>query len=220
MSQEVILYSYFRSSASWRVRIALHWKRIPFTYHPVHLLRGGGEQYRDDYGQVNPMHEVPSLCIDGVVLSQSLPIIEYLDETRPEPRLLPTTPLDRARARQIAECVNASMQPLQNLKVLKKLDDDFAVGEAGKAAWARHWLTAGFEGIERLLERHAGSHAVGNAVTIADVCLVPQVFNGFRFGVEMDRFRRVLAVHDAVASLPAFAAAHPSVQPDSPEQAS
>lgn len=209
-----VLYSYFRSSASYRVRIGLALKGIDYEYRAVHLVEDGGAQYKPAYEAVNPMHEVPSLLIDGRVLSQSLPILEYLDETRPEPPLLPADAFSRAKARQLAECVNASIQPLQNLRVLRKLEADFGAAEETRRAWVAHFIHSGFRGIEAILRETSGDFAVGDAVSIADICLVPQVVGAARFGVTLDGYPTLAAVTTRAASLPAFEAAHPSRQPD------
>lgn len=209
-----ILYSYFRSSASYRVRIGLALKGIDYEYRAVHLVEDGGAQYKPAYAQLNPMHEVPSLLIDGHVLSQSLPILEYLNETRPTPPLLPAGAYGRAKARQLAECVNASIQPLQNLRVLKKLDADFGAAEETRRAWVAHFIHSGFRGIEAILRDTAGAFAVGDSITLADVCLVPQVFGAARFGVTLEAYPTLEAVTTRAAALPAFEAAHPSRQPD------
>jgi maleylacetoacetate isomerase len=209
-----VLYSYFRSSASYRVRIGLALKGIDYDYRAVHLVEEGGAQYKPAYAAVNPMHEVPSLVIDGHTLSQSLPILEYLDETRPTPPLLPADAYGRAKARQLAECVNASIQPVQNLRVLKKLEADFGAVEETRRAWVAHFIHSGFRGIEAILRDTAGSFAVGDAVTLADICLVPQVFAAGRFGVTLEAYPTLAAVAANAGALPAFEAAHPSRQPD------
>ena len=209
-----VLYSYFRSSASYRVRIGLALKGIDYDYRAVHLVEEGGAQYKPAYAAVNPMHEVPSLVIDGHTLSQSLPILEYLDETRPTPPLLPADAYGRAKARQLAECVNASIQPVQNLRVLKKLEADFGAVEETRRAWVAHFIHSGFRGIEAILRDTAGSFAVGDAVSLADICLVPQVFAAGRFGVTLEAYPTLAAVAAKAGALPAFEAAHPSRQPD------
>lgn len=212
----VRLYNYFRSSASWRVRIALAWKGIAYEYVPVSLVKDGGEHLTEAYRAVNPLQAVPTLDIDGVKLSESLAIIEYLEETRPEPPLLPRGAIARAEARCLAEAVNAGVQPLQNLRVLRKLDADFQVGEAGKKAWAGHFNQVGLAGLERLVATTAGAYCVGDAVSVADVCLVPQLFGARRFGVDVHEFPTLLRIEAALAELPAFEAAQPSRQPDCP----
>lgn len=210
----VRLHSYFRSSASWRVRIALAWKGIEYEYVPVHLVRDGGEQHSAAYRALNPLRSVPTLEIDGVVLAESLAIIEYLEETRPNPPLLPSDPVQRARVRQLAEVVNSGIQPVQNLRVLQKLGRDWNADDAARAHWARHWIELGLEALEKLLERHSGTYSVGDDVTVADVCLVPQLYNARRFGVELAPFENVRRIEDALGQLPAFQAAAPDKQPD------
>ena len=217
------LYSYFRSSASYRVRIALQYKGLAYDYAPVHLLADGGQQYAADYRAVNPMSELPSLVVrdaagGAVTLAQSVAILEYLEETCPEPPLLPRDALGRARVRQLVEVVNSSIQPIQNLKVLKKLGDDFALDRAGQVAWGRYWVERGFGGLEGLLARVAGEHACGDAVTLADVVLVPQVYNARRFGMDLASFPTISRVAAAAEALPAFRAAHPDAQPDAPAE--
>lgn len=216
------LYSYFRSSCSYRVRIALHLKGLAFDYAPVHLLREGGEQHGAAYLATNPMREVPSLALlaaDGAVaatIAQSVAIVEYLEQVHPTPPLLPADPLARAVVRQRVEAVNASIQPIQNLRVMQRLSADFGIDAEGNAAWARHWITSGFAGLEALVARSAGAYAVGDAVTLADLFLVPQVYNARRFGVAMEAFPTLARVDAALTALPAFAAAHPDAQPDAP----
>lgn len=215
------LFSYFRSSASYRVRIALGLKGLEYTYVSVHLLEGGGQQYADAYRALNPMSELPSLVVRDAgggeaVLAQSVAILEFLEETVPSPPLLPAAPVDRARVRQLVEAVNSSIQPIQNLKVMKKLGAEYGVDAAGQAAWSRHWITRGFAGLEALLARFAGAHAFGDTVTLADVVLVPQVYNARRFACDLGAFPTIARVAAAAEALPAFAAAHPDRQPDSP----
>ncbi|PKN59048.1 MAG: maleylacetoacetate isomerase, partial [Deltaproteobacteria bacterium HGW-Deltaproteobacteria-14] len=176
------LYSYFRSSASYRVRIALQHKGVAYDYVPIHLLEGGGQQFTARYRALNPMSELPTLVVRGadgteVALAQSVAILEYLEETVPEPALLPRDAVARARVRQLVESVNSSIQPVQNLKVLKKLGADFGLDRDGQSAWGRYWIERGFTGVEALLAGAAGVHAFGDAVTLADVVLVPQVYN-------------------------------------------
>ncbi|KAL6059469.1 Glutathione S-transferase zeta-1 [Balamuthia mandrillaris] len=204
--QEIVLYSYWRSSCSYRVRIALNHKAIPYTYKAVHLVKS--QQLEPDYAALNPMKEVPSLLIDGLQLSQSVAILEYLEETRPEPRLLPQDPATRALVRQIVSIVCSDIQPVQNLRVLKYL------GEERKVEWAKHWIESGFEGLERVLERSAGSYCVGDEVTLADAVLPPQVYNARRFGVDLDKYPTIKRVEEALMQLPAFQQARPEVQPD------
>ncbi|MFO0749436.1 MAG: maleylacetoacetate isomerase [Myxococcota bacterium] len=216
------LYSYFRSSASFRVRAALRLKGIAYRYEPVHLLEGGGQHLQAAYRALNPMAELPTLVVhadDGsaiAALAQSVAILEYLEEVHPEPALLPRDALGRARVRQIVECVNSSIQPYQNLKLLRKLVADYGNDQAKNDAWARHFVSRGFDGLELLVASVAGRHAFGDSPTLADVALVPQVFNARRFGVDMDAYPTIARVTEAAMALEAFRGAHPDAQPDAP----
>jgi len=209
------LYGYWRSSATWRVRIALGYKEVPFEYIPVHLVRSGGEQHLEAYKQQNPMEQVPLLELerDGqtVRLAQSLPMIEYLEESFPTPSLLPADPYLRARARQLAEIVNAGIQPLQNLSVLQRLKRDHGIDEQ---AWSRHWITRGLAALEATAASTAGRFLVGDAVSVADVFLVPQLYNARRFGLNIEPYPLLTRVDAACGELPAFHAAHADRQPD------
>lgn len=214
MSQKPTLYTYFRSSSAWRVRLALAVKGIEYDAVAVNLLKG--EHLSADYGAVNPLHAVPALVIDGHVLTESVAIIEYLEETRPAPPLLPTDPATRAQVRQLAQIIVSDIQPVQNMRVLKKLDADHNVGADGKQAWAHHWISEGFVALEKVLEQTSGRFSVGDEVTLADLCLVPQVYNARRFGVELSAFPLVSAIESRLAALPVFASSHPTQQPDCP----
>jgi len=213
---QLALHGYFRSSASWRVRIALAWKQLPYTYVPVSLLKDGGEHLSDAYRAINPLQAVPTLVVDGKPLSESLAIIEFLEETCPEPALLPREPFARAQARRIAESINAGMQPLQNLRVLRKLDQDWQVGDDGKKAWAAHFNLVGLRALERLVQGSAGRYCVGDAVSVADLCLAPQLYGARRFGVDVTAFPTLLRIEAALMELTAFADAVPAKQPDCP----
>eukprot|EP00741_Cyanophora_paradoxa_P004611 tig00000821_g4475.t1 len=205
-----VLYSYWRSSSAWRVRIALAVKGIEYEYRAVHLVKGG--QRDADFVALNPMKQVPALLIDGLTLTQSAAICEYLEETRPEIPLLPASPADRAAVRQVVNIVASGIQPLQNLVVLQRVEE--AQGEAAKKEWARSFIAAGFDALEVLLRRTAGVCCVGDALTLADAFLVPQVYNARRWGVEMAPYPTIARLEAALAELPAFKAAHPSAQPD------
>lgn len=207
-----VLYSYFRSSCAYRVRIALAWKNVDYEYKTVNLIKDGGEQNTAEYAKVNPMAQVPALVHKGETFTQSLAIIEYLEETFPEPRLLPKEPAQRAKARAIAELITSGIQPLQNLNVLLRLD------ESKRNEWAVHFITKGFKALEALLATTAGKYCVGDEVTVADACLVPQVYNANRFKVDLGQFPVLSRVAAALESLPAFKAAHPSRQPDTPPE--
>lgn len=169
-----ILYSYWRSSCSWRVRICLNLKEIPYDIKPISLIKSGGEQHCNEYREVNPMEQVPALQIDGHTLIESMSIMQYLEETRPQRALLPQDFHKRAKVREICEVIASGIQPLQNLIVL------IHVGEEKKKEWAQHWITRGFRAVEKLLSTSAGKYCVGDEITLADCCLVPQVFNARR----------------------------------------
>eukprot|EP00040_Diaphanoeca_grandis_P026193 m.146388 g.146388 ORF g.146388 m.146388 type:complete len:219 (+) comp30475_c0_seq2:129-785(+) len=202
------LYTYWRSSCSWRVRIALNWKGIDFTSHPIHLVKDGGQQLTDDYKAKNPMAEVPALEIDGVLLTQSMAIIEYLEESRPERPLLPRSFIDRAKVRQIVQIIAAGIQPVQNLRVLRKH------GIEHKVEWGQWAINHGFEALEKQLKLTAGKYCVGDEVTMADLCLVPQVYNANRFKIDMSKYPTIAKINDTLAALPEFEKAIPSNQPD------
>ena len=218
------LYNYFRSSASYRVRIALQVKGLDYDYLPVHLVKG--EHKDPQYTQRVGDALVPTLVTDGgSALAQSMAIIEYLEETHPTPALLPSTPLARARVRGLAQMVACEIHPVNNLRVLKYLVQDLKVEEAAKNAWYHHWTRNGLEAFERQLELLAHERARqgmvrsvlcwGDTPTLADCCLVPQIFNAQRFQVNLDDLPLTMGVFDACMSLPAFANAHPAACPDS-----
>lgn len=210
------LYTYFRSSAAYRVRIALNLKGLAYDAVPVHLLRDGGEQLTDSYRALNPSALLPTLDDDGSVIGQSLAIIEYLEETRPQTPLLPSGAADRARVRALALTVAADTHPLGNLRVLKYLKGPLKVSEEVKLEWQQHWLQIGLATLERLLadDARTGRYCHGDTPTLADCCLVPQVFSAQRFGVDLTPYPTVMRTHAACAELPAFQQAHPSQQPD------
>jgi len=210
------LYSYFRSSASYRVRIALNLKGLPYEYVPVHLLREGGEQLKPAYRRLNPDGVVPTLVDEGQPIQQSLAIIEYLEETHPEPALLPATPADRAHVRALALQVACEIHPLNNLRVLKYLKHSLGTDDAMKDAWYRHWVESGFASLEQQLanDRRTGKLCFGDTPTLADLCLVPQVFNANRFAIDTTRYPTIQRIHDYATQLEAFAKAAPGAQPD------
>ncbi len=208
------LYNYFRSSASFRVRIALALKGLDYEYIPVHLLKG--EHRQAGYAAVSPTALVPALVTDeGPTLGQSMALIEYLDETHPEPPLLPASPLDRARVRALAQSIACEIHPLNNQRVLKYLVSELKVDEEAKNRWYRHWVRLGLEAYERELALlPAGRYSFGDAPTLADCLLVPQVFNAKRFDTDLSGLPRTMAAFEACMALPAFQQAQPSACPD------
>ena len=210
------LYTYFRSSAAYRVRIALALKGLPYESVPVHLVRGGGEQLMPAYRAVNPAALVPALQDDDAVLTQSMAILEYLEEAYPKPALLPTGALDRARVRALAMTVACDIHPLGNLRVLNYLTDTLGASDEARKAWAAHWIALGLGAFEQLLARGAatGVFCHGDAPGMADCCLVPQVFNARRFGVDLEQFPQVKRIAEHCDTLVAFQFAHPARQAD------
>ncbi|WP_265922200.1 maleylacetoacetate isomerase [Cupriavidus nantongensis] len=210
------LYSYFRSSASFRVRIALELKGLSYDTVPVHLLKEGGQQLKPEFRAVNPDGLVPALVDGEHVLQQSLAIVEYLDEVHPEPRLLPGTALDRAYVRGLAQEIACEIHPLNNLRVLKYLKHTVGVTDEVKDAWYRHWIELGFASLQANLERSgkAGRFCFGDTPTLADLCLVPQVFNAQRFNIDVARYPAIAKIYENCMALPAFQKAEPKSQPD------
>ncbi|MCD2511929.1 maleylacetoacetate isomerase [Comamonas endophytica] len=217
------LHSYFRSSAAYRVRIALQLKGLPFDYVPVHLLRG--DQREPGYVARTGDALVPALELDeGQLLTQSMAIIEYLEETHPAIALLPGDPLGRAQVRALAQMIACDIHPLNNLRVLKYLVGPLGVSDEAKTEWYRHWAGTGLQAVERRLglladERRAGGlpeslYCWGNAPGLADCCLIPQVFNARRFDLTLDALPRIAAIVERCEALPAFALAHPDACPD------
>ncbi len=208
------LYNYFRSSASFRVRIALALKDLPYEYVPVHLVKG--EHTQPPYQALAPAGLVPTLVLDNQeALSQSLAIIEYLDEVHPQPALLPSDAIGRARVRALAQSIACEIHPLNNLRVLKYLVKELKLDEQAKSTWYRHWVRTGLEAFEReLAQLPAGTYCYGDTPTLADCCLVPQIFNGRRFDVDFSGLTRTMAAFDACMALEAFQKAQPSSCPD------
>lgn len=213
----LVLHNYFRSSAAYRVRIALNLKGLDYHYIPVHLTREGGQQFQQPYKSLNPQQLVPLLDDGGVHVTQSLAIIEYLDEKYPQVPLLPDSLEGRARVRQIALAIACDIHPLQNLRVLKYLTGTLALSEETKNDWIKHWLSLGLAALEADLSRSGsrGTFCFGDSPTMADCVLVPQMFSASRFGVELEAFPTLRAIHAACEALPAVAAAHPARQIDS-----
>mgnify|MGYP001248609994 CR=1 FL=1 len=210
---KLILYTYWRSTAAWRVRIALHLKGLSAELRPVHLLRGGGEQHAADYVRLQPQHLVPVLIHQGRVLRQSLAIIEYLEEVFSAPPLLPADPQARAACRAFAQVIAGDLHPLNNLRVLNYLRDALGAGDDARLAWYHHWLAAGFSALEALLEDDSPC-VVGGEPTLADCCLLPQVYNAERFSFDLTVYPRVRRVAAHLRTLPAFVETAPAEQPD------
>jgi maleylacetoacetate isomerase len=210
------LYTYWRSSAAFRVRIALNLKGLAYDAVPTHLLRDGGQQHQAAYRAINPQGLVPALEDNGELIAQSLAIIEYIDETHPAPPLLPGSPRDRAAVRAMALSIACDIHPLNNLRVLQYLRREFAQDDAAIARWNREWISRGFAALETWIDRHSGDgrHCFGSQVTLADVCLLPQAFNARRVELDLAQWPRLAAVATHLETLPAFAAARPAAQPD------
>jgi maleylpyruvate isomerase len=209
----VKLYSYFRSSAAYRVRIALNLKGLPYEMAAIHLTKDGGYQHKPEFIAINPQMRVPALALSGGdVLTQSLAIVEYLDETHPEPPLLPKDAVARAKVRAIAQIVACDIHPLNNLLVLQYLKRAMKHEQAEIDTWYHHWVIEGFKSIEAMVA--PGPYACGAHVTLADICLVPQVFNARRLKVPLDAFPKIVAVDAACQKLAAFDKARPENQPD------
>jgi maleylacetoacetate isomerase len=214
------LYNYFRSSASFRVRIAMNLKGLPFDYRAIHLVRHGGEQRSAEFLALNPDGLVPVFIDDSrdppVTLTQSLAIIEYLDELHPEPPLLPREAIERARVRALSLGIACEIHPVNNLRVLRYLTQVLKVDDAAKNAWYRHWVESGMLALEQQLVASpmTGTYCHGESPTLADLTLVPQVFNGQRFDCDFSAMPTVMRIFDACMQLDAFKRAVPSAQPD------
>ncbi len=219
MAGTLKLYSYWRSSAAYRVRVALNLKQLPHEIIPVHLVRDGGEQHAPAYRGINPQELVPTLLDGARVFRQSMAIIEYLDEAYAGAMaLLPSTARERARVRALAQLVACDIHPLNNLRVMQFLERDFGTPQVERDRWTRHWIEDGFRAFEELLAGNSstGLFCDGDTPTLADACLVPQVYNARRFGVDMAAFPTIARIEGECLALPAFDAARPENQPDAP----
>ena len=210
------LYTFFRSSASYRVRIALNLKGLEYEQAPIHLRRGGGEQLKPAYKAINPQALLPALEDEGQIFSQSLAIIEYLEERYPKPPLLPSDAAERAVVRSMALLIACEVHPIQNLRVLNHLKSDHKQSDDDTIRWARHWINLGLSALEQMVisVSKQGEFCFGQTPTMADLCLVPQLANARRFGVDLSAYPKLLATEAACISLPAFADAAPENQPD------
>ncbi|CAM5579314.1 maleylacetoacetate isomerase [Rhodanobacter lindaniclasticus] len=220
MATGLVLYSYWRSSAAYRVRIALNLKGLSYETQPVHLVRDGGQQHTAQYHALNPLETVPVLRDGDRVITQSLAIMEYLDEMHPEleTALLPVDARGRAQVRALAMAVSCDIHPLGNLRVLQHLEAEFGASEEQRAAWSRHWIGVGFKAIEAMLADSAatGRDCHGETPSMADACLIPQVYNALRWKLSMDDYPTIARIHAACNELEAFQRAAPEAQPDAP----
>lgn len=221
MGQDLVLYGYWRSSAAYRVRIALNLKGLPYESEAVHLVNHGGEQHLPDFQALNPQELVPALVDGGRVFTQSMAIMEYLDETRPEPPLLPSDPVGRARVRALSQVIACDLHPLGNLRVLQYLTSQLGVDDATKGVWSRHWISLGLQALESMLAGNVatGRFCHGDTPGMADACLVPQVYNAVRWKLPMEDYPTIRRIHEACEALPAFQRAAPEAQPDAPTAA-
>jgi maleylacetoacetate isomerase/maleylpyruvate isomerase len=209
------LYTYFRSSAAFRVRIALNLKGVDYEAVPVHFLRNGGEHRQPEFLKTNPQGLLPVLDDGGALITQSLAIIEYLDSRYPSPRLIPEAPLARARVQGLAQIVACEIHPLNNLRVLQYLRKELRLDEPSVSRWVQHWIAESFRALEtRVAEDGGERYCFGDAVSLADVCLVPQMYNARRFGCDLAPYPRLVRIDEGLRDLPAFLRAAPENQPD------
>jgi maleylacetoacetate isomerase len=216
MADEFVLYGYFRSSAAFRVRIALNLKNIASELRFVHLLRGGGEQHDPEYKRLNPQELIPTLVHNGRAISQSLAICEYLDEIVPEPPLLPRDAPSRARVREIAYAIACDIHPVNNLRINQYLKHTFHADTESQIAWQQHWIAAGFAALETMLagSSQTGRYCHGDQPTLADICLIPQMANARRVKLDLAPYPTLVRIETEALSLPAFIEALPANQPD------
>ncbi|NJC00399.1 maleylacetoacetate isomerase [Xanthomonas arboricola] len=217
MSAQLELFSYWRSSAAYRVRIGLHLKALAYLAHPVHLVRDGGEQHAPAYAQLNPQELVPTLRHGAVVIPQSLAILEYLEDAFPDSaRLLPAAPAERARVRALAQVIACDVHPLNNLRVTQFFEREWQRDAAQRQQWTRHWMQRGFAALEAQLagDPHAGTFCHGDTPGLADCLLIPQLYNARRFDIDLVAYPILQRIEQACLALPAFAAARPEMQAD------
>ncbi len=217
MNNKIKLYSYYRSSCSYRIRIALYLKKIPFEYIPVHLTKSGGEQNSEEYKKLNPEAQVPCLIHNNQVLTQSMAILQYLDDIYPSPSLFPKD--KKAQIISLCEIINSGIQPLQNLKVLKYLKTSYSGRQKEITQWLSFWIQNGLSSVEKKArENKCSPFAIGNSITAAELFIIPQIYNARRFNVNMNNFPKLLEIEELCKHLHPFKKAHPDQQPDSPWQ--
>ena len=207
------LYSYYRSSCSYRVRIGLYFKNLDFKYQPVHLIKKGGEQFTDSFKKLNPLSQVPCLKHGDKILTQSLPILFYLEDLQANPPLLPATAFEKAQILSFCEMINSGIQPLQNFSVLSYLEKG---GLIHKKDWSQYWIKKGLQACEQFLQKTAGSFCFANQLTLADLFLVPQIYNACRFKLDMSDFPLLQKINKNCLKQACFQKAHPENQPDQP----
>lgn len=208
------LYGYWRSSAAYRVRIALHLKQLVFESIPVHLVKDGGEQHKEEYIALNPTHLVPTLKDGELVLNQSMAILDYLDEKYPQSPLYPESIEQKSLVKALAQDIACEIHPLNNLRVQQYLQNKLHIEDKDKLAWTHHWMHTGFKAVEQKLSQHAGSFCFGDKLTLADICLIPQVYNANRFNLDMTNYPIITKVTEACNQIEAFIAALPENQID------
>ncbi|MBE8168712.1 MAG: maleylacetoacetate isomerase [Shewanella sp.] len=214
------LYGYWRSSAAYRVRIALNLKELQAEHISVHLVKEGGQQHKPEYVEMNPQELVPTFIAqdkksgETLTLTQSLAIIDYLDDVYPQASLLPTAAREKAIVRSMALLVACDVHPVNNLSILQYLSNEFEADDSAKAKWYQHWVHKGFVALEAMLEKYSGKYCFGDVVTLADLCLVPQVYNANRFNVSMEAYPNIVRVWNACNDLKSFDDALPENQPD------
>ena len=208
------LYGYWRSSAAYRVRIALHLKQIECEHESVHLVKEGGQQHHPDYVELNPMELVPTLVDGDLTLNQSMAILDYLEAKYPQTPLLPETLEDKVQAKAIAYDIACDIHPLNNLRILQYLTGPLGHSDEEKVAWYKHWVDVGFASLDKKLQKTVGQYCYGNEVSWADICLIPQVYNAERFNVDMTKYPTIKKIADNCRKLDAFIKAAPENQPD------
>ena len=208
------LYSYYRSSCTYRVRIGLYFKELAFNYQAVHLVKSGGEQFQPEFKKMNPFCQIPCLKHNENILNQSLPILLYLEELKPEPALLPTDLFQKAEVLSFCEMINSGIQPLQNFSVLKYVENNI---KFDKQEWAKHWIEKGLNSCESFLKSRAKSFCFGEQLSLADLFLIPQIYNAQRFEIDIKLFPTLKKINEHCLKLPAFIKALPENQPDAPK---